>query len=85
MDEISDKAGSAVAGNVLDHLVTVIDKLAIVPRASGRLVPALGTQIRCHVVGSYNVYLRYDEVADVLIVVRVLHGRRNITAALFRT
>ncbi|MBX9590692.1 MAG: type II toxin-antitoxin system RelE/ParE family toxin [Hyphomonadaceae bacterium] len=83
VDEISDTAGPAVAGNLLGRIVAVIDKLALVPNASGRLVPALGKEIRCHAIGSYNVYLRYDEAADVLLVVRVLHGRRNITAALF--
>jgi plasmid stabilization system protein ParE len=68
---------------MLNRIVAIIDKLAIVPKASGRLAPALGREIRCHAIGSYNVYLRYDEGLDALFVVRVLHGRRNITSALF--
>src|SRR5262245_39153591 len=82
VDEIGDKAGPAVADNLLDRIVAIFHKLALVPKASGRLVPGLGKDIRCHPVGSYNVYLRYDEAVDTLFVVRVLHGRRNITAAL---
>jgi toxin ParE1/3/4 len=84
VDEISDKADSAVADKLFDRIIAIVEKLAIVPEASGRLVPALGRDIRCHPIGNYNVYLRYDEAADTLFVVRVLHGRRNITAALFK-
>jgi plasmid stabilization system protein ParE len=84
VDEISAKIGPAVAERLFDRIVAIIEKLGVVPKASGRPTPALGRDIRCHPVGSYNVYLRYDEPADTLCVVRVLHGRRHITAALFK-
>lgn len=83
-EEIADKAGVLTADRVVDRIVHVIERLSAIPRSSGRLVPALGHDLRCHPVGSYNVYLRYDEKADVLSVVRVLHGRRNITAMFFK-
>ncbi len=83
VDEISDRAGPATADRLFDRIIAIIDKLSVVPRAAGRLIPGLGRDIRCHPIGAYNVYLRYDEAADTLFVVRVIHGRRNITAALF--
>jgi toxin ParE1/3/4 len=84
VDEISVKAGPAVADKLFDRIIAIVEKLGVVPGASGRPIPALGRDIRCHPIGSYNVYLRYDEATDALFVVRVLHGRRNITSALFK-
>lgn len=83
IDEITSKAGLAIADRLVDRIVAIVGKLAVVPKASGRPIPNLGVDIRCHPIGSYNVYLRYAETADTLYVLRVLHGRRNITAALF--
>jgi plasmid stabilization system protein ParE len=54
VDEISNRAGSVIADNLFDRIVAIIDKLSIVPNASGRLVPALGRDIRCHPIGSYQ-------------------------------
>lgn len=67
VDEISDGAGPAIADNLFDRVMAIIRKLSAVPRASGRLVPALGRDLRCHPIGAYNVYLRYDEAADTLL------------------
>ena len=85
VDDVSVKAGAAVAERLFDRIVAIVERLSVAPKMSGRLVPALGEGVRCHPIGSYNVYLRHDESGDVLFVVRVLHGRRNITAALFGT
>ena len=85
VDEVGAKAGPPVADRFFNRIVAIIERLAVVPRSAGRLVPTLGEGIRCHPIGNYNVYLRYDETADVLFVVRVLHGRRNIVAELFET
>ena len=64
VDEISSSAGPSIADNLFDRIIAIIDKLSAVPRASGRLVPALGRDLRRHPIGAYNVYLRYDEAAD---------------------
>jgi len=55
-----------------------------VPKASGRPVPSLGAGLRCHPMGAHNIYLRYDDETETLFVVRVLHGRRDMTAELFK-
>jgi toxin ParE1/3/4 len=80
---IADAAGERVAQDYLGRMIAVIQKLSRVPRAAGRLVPLLGVGLRCHPFGNYNIYLRHDEVGDVLYVVRILHGRRNITKTIF--
>jgi plasmid stabilization system protein ParE len=82
-ERISDAAGDVVASNYVDRIVRTLDRLARVPRASGRPVPKLGEGLRCHPFGRFNLYLRYDEDADVLYLVRVLRGRRNIEPDMF--
>jgi plasmid stabilization system protein ParE len=64
-------------------MVAIIQKLSRAPRAAGRLVPQLGDGLRCYPFGNYNIYMRYDAAADTLFVVRILHGRRNITRTNF--
>lgn len=63
---IADAAGEQVAATYLARIADVIEKLAKIPLAAGRPVPQLGSGLRCHPFGTYNVYLRYDEVADIL-------------------
>lgn len=82
-DRIAETAGHEIATKYILGLLTTIERLATVPLASGRLVPQLGSDLRCHPFGNYNLYLRYHVGTDELQVVRTLHGRRNITAASF--
>ncbi len=82
VDEISSRAGPSIADNLfIDHR----DHRQVIHSAEGVRPTGAGPRrdLRCHPIGADNVYLRYDEAADTLFVVRVLHGRRNITAALF--
>ena len=67
------------ASRFIERVLGRVRTVSIAPLAAGRLVPQLGNGLRCHPVGSYNVYLRYDAAPDTLYVVRVLHGRRNLT------
>lgn len=82
--QIADAANEAVALTYVDRIVATIERLARIPLAAARLVPQLGDGLRCHLFGNYNLYLRYDAPLDVLYVVRVLHGRRDIDASLFK-
>ena len=83
LDRIADAVGERTAESYVDRLVTVVERLARIPRASGRPVPQLGEGLRCHPFGNYNLYLRYEEPTDILFLVRVLHGRRNIVRTFF--
>ena len=83
-DYIVDKSGPIDAERFIGRMIATIRNLAGIPNASGHPVPALGTGLRCHAFGRYNIYLKYDEASDVLNVVRVLHGRRRITRHRFR-
>ncbi len=57
------------------------DRLAEHPD-SGAPRPGLGTDIRIGIVLPYIVIYRHHEADDIVTVLRVLHGRRNITAKL---
>ena len=83
-DRIADAAGFVVVTNFIDRIVSTVDVLSAIPKAAGRPVPKLGAGLRCHPLGNYNLYLAYDESHDVLQLVRVLHGRRNIDATFFK-
>ena len=80
---VAEQAGATIAGRYVEGMLATIESLAVIPEASGRPVPKLGRGLRCHPIGKYNVYLRYDSVGDVLSAVRVLHGRRRITRKVF--
>jgi plasmid stabilization system protein ParE len=83
-DKIAQAAGAGVAVAYVDRIVAVVETLATIPKASGRPVPKLGLGMRCHPFGNYNLYLCYDEAADTLQLVRVLHGSRNVDATYFK-
>ena len=75
---IASAAGAETAERFIDKIVVIVRKLAAVPRAAGHPVPQLGRGLRCHAIGKYNAYIRFDDKSDILYLVRVLHGRRNI-------
>lgn len=82
--DLVERAGSLIAARYVEGILATLESLAVVPEASGRPVPQLGLDLRCHPMGTYNAYLRYDKMSDVLSIVRVLHGRRKMTRKLFR-
>jgi plasmid stabilization system protein ParE len=83
-NRIADAAGFVTAEKYVDQIVSIVTKLAMIPHAAGHPVPQLGVGLRCHAIGYYNTYLRYDEKADTLYLVRVLHARRRIGKKTFR-
>jgi plasmid stabilization system protein ParE len=83
-DGIAAAVGQEAADQFIHRVMTKVRQLARIPNAAGRPVPNLGEGLRLHAVGSYHVYMRYDDLSDTLVVVRVYHGRRKIARAHFR-
>jgi plasmid stabilization system protein ParE len=46
--------------------------------------PHLGRHIRIGVADPYVVFYRYDEQRDTVFIQRVLHGKQDVTRAMFR-
>jgi len=44
--------------------------------------PSLGQQVRISIVLPYLVFYRHSESDDTVTILRIVHGRRNITRAL---
>ena len=77
-------AGDGIANSYCQRIVGTIQRLSAIPLAAGHPGPKLGDGLRCHPFGKYNIYLKYDVGSDTLYVVRILHGRRNITKRLIK-
>jgi toxin ParE1/3/4 len=76
---ISLESGSrALAENFTDRLVQKCENLASLSGAMGRARPELRPQMRSSAIKGYMIFFRY--VGDVLEVVNVLEGHRDIEA-----
>ena len=74
---VAEDASSETADRLIDAIVERFDLLAEQPRM-GRLRLEFGPGVRSFPVEGYVVYYRHE---DELLVARVLHGRRDQTAA----
>jgi toxin ParE1/3/4 len=74
---VAEDASPTTADRVIDAIVERLELLAEQPRM-GRLRPEFGKGVRSFAVESYVIYYRHE--GEVL-VARVLHGRRDQTAA----
>lgn len=74
---VAEDASPATADRLVDAIVERFELLAEQPRM-GRLRPEFGEGVRSFTVENYVIYYRYE--GDVL-VARVLHGRRDQSAA----
>lgn len=74
---VAEDASPATADRLIDAIIDRFELLAEQPRI-GRLRPEFGEGVRSSTVENYVIYYRYE--GDVL-VARVLHGRRDQTAA----
>lgn len=74
---VAEDASPATADQLIDAIMDRFELLAEQPRM-GRLRPEFGEGVRSFTVENYVVYYRHE--GDVL-VARVLHGRRDQTAA----
>jgi toxin ParE1/3/4 len=73
------EAGDLVARKYADEFDALYDRLADFPGSGPRRL-ALGPDTRIAIIPPYVVI--YDYADDTVTVMRVLHGKRNITAAL---
>jgi|SRR3954463_5161973 toxin ParE1/3/4 len=81
LSDLNGRAGYRVAERYARDFKATYRRLADVP-GSGPPRPALGTQTRIAVVSPYLVI--YDHEDNAVTVLRVLHGKRNITRDLIR-
>lgn len=82
-DYLAAKAGSRVA----DKYAALFDQLFVefcgYPESGARR-PHLGKNTRLGIVAPYNIYCDFESTADVLTILRILHGRRKITRRLLQ-
>jgi len=81
LDDLASKAGLRTAekyGRLFDRLY---ERLADHP-ASGARRPALGPDARIGIVSPFIIIYDYNEQDDTVTVLRVLHGKRDITRGL---
>ncbi len=78
---LAREAGPAVAAEYVRRFTSTLERLASLPE-TGAPRPSLGPNARIGIVSPY--ILIYDFVRDELILLRILHGRRNITQDLLR-
>jgi plasmid stabilization system protein ParE len=76
LSDLNRKAGYSVAASYAADFKATYRRLADIP-ASGPPRPGLGPSTRIAIVLPYIVI--YDHVDDLVTVLRVLHGKRNIT------
>jgi toxin ParE1/3/4 len=79
IDYLRREAGDPVARKYAAEFDALYDRLADFPGSGPRRI-ALGADTRIAIVPPYVVI--YDYANDTVTIMRVLHGRRNITAAL---
>ena len=78
LDGLERDVSERVALTYTEAFRAAFELLADFPR-TGAPRPKLGRDIRIWTVDPYVFYHRYTAVDDVVMVVRVLHGRRNVT------
>ena len=79
LDHLDAYAGPAVASRYAEAFDAAYDRLAAFPRI-GPTRPSLGPHARIWVVPPY--VMAYDYADDTVTILRVLHGKRNITGDL---
>jgi toxin ParE1/3/4 len=78
-----EKAGPATAEKYQRSFENLKDLLASFPE-HGAPRSRLGARVRLNVIDPYNVYSIYDEPAETVHILRILHGRRRITRTMMR-
>ncbi len=81
-DDLTRATGLTVAKRYLADFETTIARLAQFP-GIGAPRPNFGPTMRITTVWPYVIFYRYSADDDKMRIMRILHGRRNITAKLF--
>jgi len=76
LTDIAREAGTSAALRYYHRFERLLDRLARHP-AIGAPRPALGPDTRIGVVAPYVVIYDYDRDADAVMILRVMHGRRD--------
>lgn len=82
--DLSRIAGPVVAARYMSRIETTIARLADFP-GIGAPRPNYGPTMRITTVWPYVIFYRYSRDEDIVRIMRILHGRRDITAKMFRT
>jgi toxin ParE1/3/4 len=77
--DLAKAAKIPTAEKYTDLFESLLERLAEYPD-SGTPRPNLGKDVRIGVVSPYIVIYRHPEADDTVTVLRVIHGRRNITS-----
>ena len=80
---LASKAGLGVAAEYEGSLAALYDRLAIFPE-SGAPRPQLGRNLRLGLVSPYVAVYRYAPTANLVEILRVLHGSRQISRNLLK-
>jgi toxin ParE1/3/4 len=83
LDYIETQAGRRVAAEFGSRFQQTIERLVALP-LSGAPRPSLGPAARIAIVFPYILIYDYTGEEDTLTLLRILHGRRNITRDLLR-
>lgn len=80
--DLAAKAGPHVADRYEADFDAVFDRLAEHPE-SGAPRKKLGARVRICVVSPYAIIYEYEASEDAVTIMRIVHGRRDITRRLF--
>jgi toxin ParE1/3/4 len=80
---LAERAGNRTASKYAALFERLYDRLEDFP-ASGAPRPALGSNIRIGIVRPYIIIYRHLGGSDTATVLRIVHGRRDITRTLLR-
>ena len=83
IDDLADKAGGKVALRYEADFDAFYRRLEQFPE-SGAPRRKLGATVRIGVVSPYVIFYRYVATDDVALILRILHGSRNITRRMLR-
>ncbi len=78
LGDLIAKAGANVAARYDAQFDALYRRLKSFPE-SGSPRPALGQHVRIGIVSPYTIIHEYIEADDVVTIMRILHGRRQIT------
>lgn len=78
LNELEAKAGTAVSVRYATRFRDSVARLLEMPEI-GSLRPALGAETRGVVIAPYVMIYDYIEKDELIVLLRILHGRRNIS------
>ncbi|MCC3245539.1 type II toxin-antitoxin system RelE/ParE family toxin [Methylocystis sp. WRRC1] len=81
--DLAAKAGARIAARYIADFDKLYDRLAEYPDSGARR-PSLGESVRVSVIAPYVVIYEHMPAEGTVVIMRIVHGRRNITEKLMR-